>query len=112
MPSPPAPTSTAWRSTSGTACWRSGSLPASVGARPEAVSVIVTEAGPVRGRLIVRRRFRWPERLRDGARAGDLAVDVETVLELRTGERLVRVETTLENRGRDHRLRSWFPLPQ
>src|SRR5436305_5898190 len=34
------------------------------------------------------------------------------MLELRAGERLVRVETTVDNRCRDHRLRAWFPLPR
>jgi alpha-mannosidase len=57
------------------------------------------------------RRYRWPERVVDGARVGECAIDVVTHLEVHTGEELVRVETTLDNVCRDHRLRSWFPLP-
>ena len=40
------------------------------------------------------------------------AVEVTTRLELRAGERLVRVTTSLDNPCRDHRLRAWFPLPE
>ncbi|MBV9040634.1 MAG: hypothetical protein JOZ68_06500, partial [Acidimicrobiia bacterium] len=79
--------------------------------RPASVAVEVVEAGPVRAQLVVRRQFVWPERVVDGSRAGERAVDVVTVLELRAGEGLVRIETTLDNTCRDHRLRSWFPLP-
>jgi len=39
------------------------------------------------------------------------AVEVETTLELRTGERFVRVHVELDHRVRDHRLRAHFPLP-
>jgi hypothetical protein len=63
------------------------------------VDAAVIEAGPLRGRL----------RLRHDAGA-DLRV--ETVLELRAGERLVRVETTVDNRRRDHRLRAHVGLPE
>src|SRR5205823_12696456 len=45
------------------------------------------------------------------ARAGERAIDVVSVLELRAGEGIVCVETTLDNACRDHRLRAWFPLP-
>jgi alpha-mannosidase len=58
------------------------------------------------------RRYEWPQRIVDGARVGKRAVEVVTVLELRAGEELVRVTTTVENPCRDHRLRSWFPLPE
>jgi alpha-mannosidase len=37
--------------------------------------------------------------------------EVRTLLELRAGERAVRVEVTVDNRSRDHRLRAHFPLP-
>ena len=78
---------------------------------PVGVDVETLEAGPVRGRLLVRRRYLWPELVVDGHRAGERAVEVVTVLELRAGEDVVRVETTLDNTCRDHRLRSLFPLP-
>jgi alpha-mannosidase len=79
--------------------------------RPVDVEVTAVELGPVRGRLRVTRRFVWPERVINGARAGERAVAVVSVLELRAGEDVVRVETALDNASRDHRLRSWFPLP-
>jgi mannosylglycerate hydrolase len=78
---------------------------------PVAVEVETFEGGPVRGRLLVRRRYRWPEVVVGDHRAGERDVDVVTVLELRAGEDVVRVETTLDNTCRDHRLRSLFPLP-
>ncbi len=37
---------------------------------------------------------------------------MSTVLELRAGERFVRVTTTVDNVCEDHRLRAWFPLPE
>ena len=80
--------------------------------RPEHVSVELVEAGPVRGKLRVRRRFRWPEQLQGGKRAGEVAVTVVTEVELRAGEPLVRARTTFVNRCRDHRVRTIFPLPQ
>ncbi|MDP8937449.1 MAG: alpha-mannosidase [Actinomycetota bacterium] len=79
---------------------------------PATVTVEVDEEGPLRAALRVTRAYDWPERLVDGARTGERRVDVVTRLELRTGERLVRVTTTVDNRCRDHRLRSWFALPQ
>jgi mannosylglycerate hydrolase len=79
---------------------------------PLAVTVEVEEHGPLRAALRVRRTYDWPERLEGGReRVGQCRVEVITRLELRAGERLVRVTTTLDNRGRDHRLRAWFPLP-
>ena len=81
--------------------------------RPEAVAVDVLEAGPLRARLETRRTFVWPERIDDHRRerVGKRRVVVTTVLELRAGERLVRVHTSFDNPCRDHRLRTWFPLP-
>jgi hypothetical protein len=78
--------------------------------RPVEIEVTVAESGPVSGRLRVVRRYRWPERVIEGARVGERAVDVVTLLELRAGDNVVRVETALDNVCRDHRLRSWFPL--
>lgn len=80
---------------------------------PDSVQVEVLEAGPLRGRLQVVRRYRWPERVDDEARArvGSVPVEVVTTIEVRAGERLVRVTTAFDNRCRDHRLRAWFPLP-
>ncbi|MGI8686162.1 MAG: alpha-mannosidase, partial [Acidimicrobiales bacterium] len=80
---------------------------------PDDVAVDVLEPGPLRGRLLVRRTFTWPERIDDHARAriGRRTVEVTTVVEVRAGEPLVRVHTTFDNPCRDHRLRAHFPLP-
>ena len=81
--------------------------------RPERVELDVLEAGPLRGRIAVTRTYRWPERIDDAARArtGAREVVVRTELEVRAGERLVRVTTALDNQVRDHRLRTWLSLP-
>ena len=79
---------------------------------PESVDIRVLEAGPLRARLEVMRRYAWPTHLEGKARAGSAPVDVRTVLELRAGERLVRMRTSLTNPSKDHRLRVHFPLPE
>src|SRR5205807_5106099 len=63
--------------------------------QPDAVSVEVADRGPVRGRLVVRRTYVWPERVDDdrSTRVGGRSVVVTTTIELRAGERLVRVTT-------------------
>jgi mannosylglycerate hydrolase len=79
---------------------------------PTSVTVAIEEHGPLRAALRVVRTFEWPERLAGGReRVGQRAVEVSTRLELRAGEALVRITTTLDNPCRDHRLRAWFPLP-
>jgi mannosylglycerate hydrolase len=80
--------------------------------RPDAVTVDVVEAGPLRARLAVTAAYRWPARSDSRSRAGEVAHEVRTVLELRAGEAAVRVEVTIDNRSRDHRLRAHFPLPR
>jgi Glycosyl hydrolases family 38 N-terminal domain/Glycosyl hydrolases family 38 C-terminal domain/Alpha mannosidase middle domain len=80
--------------------------------RPESVDVAVLERGPLRARVRIAARYRWPARAEGmERRAGEVAHEVVTRLELRAGERAVRVETTIDNRSRDHRLRAHFPLP-
>ncbi len=80
---------------------------------PTSVAVEIQENGPLRAALHVVRTFEWPERLHKGRdRIGQRRVEVSTRLELRAGERLVRVTTTFDNPCRDHRLRAWFPLPE
>jgi alpha-mannosidase len=68
--------------------------------RPEWVAVDVVERGPLLGRLRVVRSFAWQR-----------STEVTTDIELRAGEAVVRVTTMLDNQSRDHRLRTWFPLP-
>ncbi len=79
--------------------------------RPATVDIEVLETGPLRAALRVRRGYVWPEHIRDDRRQGTRAVEVVTLLELRAGEPLVRITTTLDNTCRDHRLRTLFPLP-
>ncbi|MDQ6840606.1 MAG: alpha-mannosidase, partial [Actinomycetota bacterium] len=80
--------------------------------RPESVAVELVESGPVRGRLRVTRRYSWPTAVVNGSRVGARSAEVVTDLELRAGERLVRVVTCFDNPVRDHRLRAVFPLPE
>jgi mannosylglycerate hydrolase len=81
---------------------------------PDAVEVTVVEPGPVRGIVAIDRTYTWPERLDDasGERVGARPTTVRTLVELHAGERLVRLTTSFDNASRDHRLRSWFPLPE
>jgi hypothetical protein len=94
--------------------------------RPERTEVEVAEEGPVRARIEVRRQYLWPERVEEttgsgpaGAkdrgrhtyRAGGRPVEVTTSLELRAGERFVRLTFAWDNAHRDHRLRALFALP-
>jgi alpha-mannosidase len=85
--------------------------------RPEDVTVEMVERGPLRARAVVTATYSWP-----AAALGDenscharteerLPVTVRTTLELRAGERFLRVHHDVDNRCRDHRLRAHFPLP-
>jgi hypothetical protein len=84
---------------------------------PESVTLATTETGPVRARVQITATYRWPvaaigDELECSARTDETVdVPVVTTLELRTGERFVRVRTELDNRCSDHRLRAHFPLP-
>lgn len=85
---------------------------------PERVEVNTVETGPLRGRLQVISRYRWPSAAEGNERSctarsdRTVEVDVVTTLELRAGEPFVRVATEFDNRCRDHRLRAHFPLPR
>jgi hypothetical protein len=85
--------------------------------RPEAVEVTALESGPVRARVRIDATYRWPTHAigdeRSCSRRADetAPVAVRTTLELRAGERFLRVHTELDNPCRDHRLRVHFPLP-
>lgn len=78
---------------------------------PTSVTAQLLESGPLRGRLQVVSRYRWPEHTDGDHRVGAIEVDVHTLVELQTGSPLVRVSLTFDNRARDHRLRAHFPLP-
>ncbi len=82
---------------------------------PASVSVSPGLHGPIRGRLVIGRRYEWPAAtLADGsARAADTEpVDVVTEVELRAGEPFVRVGIAFDNRSEDHRVRFHVPLPR
>ncbi len=80
--------------------------------RPVSVVVEVVERGPVRGRLVMKARYRWPDHI-DGSqtRVGEQWAEIQSTLELRADEPTVRVTTTFVNPSRDHRLRVHLPLP-
>ena len=79
---------------------------------PDRVDVAVLERGPVRARVLIVTQYTWPAGRRGlDRRTGEVAHEVFTTLELRAGERAVRVEVVVDNRSRDHRLRVHLPLP-
>ncbi|CAN5799953.1 hypothetical protein BH10ACT1_BH10ACT1_11250 [soil metagenome] len=80
--------------------------------RPRKVDVLVSEAGPVRGRIDIVRTYHWPTHIADGRRVGEAEVAVTTVVELHAGEDLVRVRVSFDNVAADHRLRIHLPLPE
>jgi len=80
--------------------------------RPRHVDVLVSEAGPVRGRIEITRTYYWPTHVDDGHRVGEVETVVSTVVELHAGEDLVRVTVSFDNRSADHRLRIHLPLPE
>jgi len=94
--------------------------------RPESVVVTVAEAGPIRGRLVIRSTYVLPERCAiDGRddmvtgwsggesyrRVGEVTQVVTTTVEVRADDPAVRVTTAWDQRARDHRLRVHLPLP-
>jgi alpha-mannosidase len=85
--------------------------------RPDSVRVETVETGPVRARVTVEYRYTVP-----AAAVGDeqacsrrsdetVSLPIATTLELRAGERFLRVAHDIDNRARDHRIRAHFPLP-
>lgn len=84
-------------------------------ALPEQVTVHRSAAGPLTGAFEITRRYAWPA-------AGDFAADgrssatepttVTTRVELRAGERFVRLALAFDNRSEDHRVRLHVPLPR
>lgn len=80
--------------------------------RPFDVDVLVSEAGPVRGRIEIVRRYHWPEAVVEDHRVGEREVSVTTAVELHAGEDILRVHVTFDNTTTDHRLRMHFPLPE
>ena len=81
---------------------------------PVEVAVRVVEPGPVRATVEIIATYVWPDHV-DGSsqrRVGEHRVEVETRLELRADEAVVRVTTSFVNPSKDHRLRVHLPLPE
>jgi mannosylglycerate hydrolase len=80
----------------------------------DVVDVEVVEHGPMRGIIQMQALAHWPTRVdaMTSERVGSEPVTLTTTLELRAGERFVRVRVAVDNRCRDHRLRALFPLPE
>lgn len=84
---------------------------------PEFVRIDVLESGPVRARVLLTALYSLPvhavgdERMCTRRSEETSPFEVETTLELRTGERFLRIRVEFDNRCRDHRLRAHFPLP-
>jgi mannosylglycerate hydrolase len=81
---------------------------------PASVSVNVVEPGPVRARATITAVYVWPDHV-DGSsqeRLGEHEVEVETLLELRADDPVLRVATSFVNPARDHRVRVHLPLPE
>ncbi len=81
---------------------------------PRAVTVRLSEQGPVRAQVVITASYLWPDHV-DGSsqtRVGEQSAVVETSLELRADEPAVRVTTSFVNPSRDHRLRVHLPLPE
>ena len=81
---------------------------------PESVTVRVDERGPVRARARITSTYVWPDHV-DGssqARVGEQRVAVDTDVELRADDPVVRVTTSFVNPSGDHRLRVHLPLPE
>jgi mannosylglycerate hydrolase len=81
---------------------------------PVEVAVRLAERGPVRASAVITSSYLWPDHVDGGsqARVGEHRVDVETTVELRADEEIVRVTTSFVNPSKDHRLRVHLPLPE
>jgi alpha-mannosidase len=85
--------------------------------RPDSVALDVTEAGPLRGRMVITATYRWPaaavgdERACTARSDETVTASISTTVALSAGDPVVAVDATLDNRVRDHRLRAHFPLP-
>jgi alpha-mannosidase len=85
--------------------------------RPDAIRISASETGPARARIAIEADYAWPTLAEGDVRscsrrsAETVPVTVTTTLELRPGERFLRVAHEIDNRARDHRLRAHFPLP-
>ena len=81
---------------------------------PDSVDIAVGERGPVRATVTITSIYTWPDRVDEAtkSRVGAHQVAVETTLEVRADESVVRVTTRFDNPSRDHRVRVRLPLPE
>ena len=80
--------------------------------RPDMVTVEVTEAGPLRGRIAITATYTWPagaDAARRGRTSASRCAPRSSSGPARTS---LRVRHELDNPCTDHRLRAWFPLPE
>ena len=81
----------------------------------DSIGVTVTEPGPIRGRLVIRRSYGWPRGLDlDGSGRSAEAEPTEVIVEaeLRADEPFVRINVSFVNHSDDHRVRFHAPLPR
>jgi len=81
---------------------------------PDAVSVTVSDRGPVRAVVTVAASYTWPDHVdpMTRSRTGEVTAALSTDIEVRADERIVRVTTRFVNPASDHRLRVHLPLPE
>lgn len=86
--------------------------PESAVSQPSHVEVAVLEHGPLRGRIRVRRTYELPKQLDPERQRSTVIVPLvtETTIELREGERFLRVGIDYVNTASDHRLRVLVPV--
>jgi alpha-mannosidase len=79
---------------------------------PSHVEITVTEHGPLRGRILIRRVYELPENLDADRTRSTRTVPLvtETTIELREGEAQLRVTIDHVNTAADHRLRVLVPV--
>ncbi|MFE9392532.1 alpha-mannosidase [Streptomyces sp. NPDC006784] len=83
--------------------------------RPTEVTVHRIAEGPLLGAYEIERRYAWPaagDVAADGRTAATEPTTVLTRVELRAGERFVRLHVSFDNRSEDHRVRLHVPLPR
>ncbi|MGP3988832.1 glycoside hydrolase family 38 N-terminal domain-containing protein [Streptomyces sp. 3N207] len=83
--------------------------------RPTEVTVRRVADGPLTGAYEIERRYAWPaagDFAADGRTTGTEPTTVTTRVELRAGERFLRLAVSFDNRSDDHRVRLHVPLPR
>jgi hypothetical protein len=81
---------------------------------PTRVSAQVTEAGPLRARLVIEQELALPQGLtadRTRRAADPRMTTILTTVTLTAGSRIVELTTTLDNQAPDHRLRALVQAP-